>query len=223
MPIVEISLDKLDVNEIIRLAGGGDIDQNPAIRKSLEWAILESTALIDGKGIYRIFPASDNSDHISITPNPGETITFPFPGTSPTTGVEAVVVFVTTISSALEKEVKRQFNQGNQLEALFLDSAGSTAAEGVAAQLAQIVERENEGNNWRTGYRFSPGYCTWDMEIQWDIFRMLPAGDIGVELTESLLMLPRKSISGAIFFGKTLDPLNPCLTCKQRGCKDRRS
>ncbi len=223
MPIVEISLDKLDTKEIIRLAGGGDIDQNPAIRKSLEWAISESNTLIDGKGIYQIFPASDDTDHISITPNPRETITFPFPGTSPTTGVEAVVVFVTTISSALEKEVERQFSQGNQLEALFLDSAGSLAAEGVAAKLARVVERENREKNWRTGYRFSPGYCTWDMEIQRDIFRILLAGDIGVELTESLLMLPRKSISGVIFFGKTLDPLNPCITCKQRGCKDRRS
>ena len=130
MPIVEILLDKLDVNEIIRLAGGGDIDGNPALRKSLEWAISESNALIDGKGIYQIFPASENGDHISITPNPGETITLPFLGTSPTTGVEAVAVFVTTISSALEMEVEQQFSQGNQLEALFLDSAGSTAAEG---------------------------------------------------------------------------------------------
>ena len=222
MPIVELSHGELNSQEIMRFSGGGDPVRNPEIRKALEWAVNSAETLIDGLGIYNLFPAINEDDHIAISYNDGEIIRFPYPGTSQITGVEAAALFVSTIGNRLENKVEQQFNQGNHLEGLFLDSVGSTAAEGVATHLALHVEKDAKENNWIASYRFSPGYCTWDMEYQRDIFRLLPVGDIGVELTESLLMLPRKSISGVMFLGSKLAPLNPCKTCTRADCNDRR-
>ena len=222
MPIVELPISQIDIDEIIRLSGGGDPSTNKEIEKALQWAVDQAKVLIKGKGIYEIFPASSESTYISINHNDNDTVDFPYPGNLGISGIEAAAVFVITIGNALEKEVESQFNSNNHLGGLFLDSAGSVAAEAIADRLAMIVSDSVKDNDWKTGYRISPGYCTWKMESQSDIFRMLLADKIGVELTDSMLMLPRKSISGIFFLGKGLNPLNPCASCDRRNCKDRR-
>ena len=47
----------------------------------------------------------------------------------------------------------------------------------------------------------------------------------GIELKKSLLMLPRKSISGVIGIGLPchgIEEYNPCVTCRKKDCPGRR-
>ena len=53
----------------------------------------------------------------------------------------------------------------------------------------------------RTGMRASPGQEGWPIQQQRVFFGLLPAEEIGVRLTTSCLMLPRKSISFVIGLG----------------------
>jgi hypothetical protein len=115
---------------------------------------------------------------------------------------EKVAICICTIGPELEQEVKELMEKNEMTRALILDALGSEAAEEVAIQSDRILaEKAREMNLWPSK-RFSPGYGKWDIKEQRFIFRMLPAADIGVRLTESCMMIPRKSISFRINFYK---------------------
>ncbi len=115
---------------------------------------------------------------------------------------EKVAICICTIGPELEREIKKLMEINEMTRALILDALGSEAAEEVAIQSDRILaEKAREMNLWPSK-RFSPGYGKWDIKEQRFIFRMLPAADIGVRLTESCMMVPRKSVSFRINFYK---------------------
>ncbi len=115
---------------------------------------------------------------------------------------EKVAICICTIGPELEQEIEKLMEKNEMTRALILDALGSEAAEEVAIQSDRILaEKAREMNLWPSK-RFSPGYGKWDIKEQRFIFRMLPAADIGVRLTESCMMVPRKSVSFRINFYK---------------------
>ena len=115
---------------------------------------------------------------------------------------EKVAICICTIGPELERESKKLMDENEMTRALILDALGSEAAEEVAIQSDRILaEKAREMNLWPSK-RFSPGYGKWDIKEQRFIFRMLPAADIGVRLTKSCMMVPRKSVSFRINFYK---------------------
>ncbi len=115
---------------------------------------------------------------------------------------EKVAICICTIGPELEREVKKLMEKNEMMRALILDALGSEAVEEVTIQSDRMLaEKAREMNLWPSK-RFSPGYGKWDIKEQRFIFRMIPAVDIGVRLTESCMMVPRKSVSFRINFYK---------------------
>ena len=113
-----------------------------------------------------------------------------------------VAICICTIGPELEQEIKDLMEKNEITRALILDALGSEAAEEVAIQSdRKLAEKAREMNLWPSK-RYSPGYGKWDVKEQRFIFELLPASDIGVRLTESCMMVPRKSISFRINFYK---------------------
>jgi cobalamin-dependent methionine synthase I len=111
-----------------------------------------------------------------------------------------VALCLCTIGPGLEKEVEDLTKKNDLLKALILDSIGSEAVEEVAIQSDKSIAEEAIKMNLWPSKRFSPGYREWDLKEQKFIFKMLPAKKIGIELNESFMMIPRKSISFRINF-----------------------
>jgi len=59
--------------------------------------------------------------------------------------------------------------------------------------------------------RAEPGQEGWPIQQQRVLFDLLPAGEIGVRLTASYLMLPRKSLSFVVGLGPEMQP--DAVTC----------
>lgn len=115
---------------------------------------------------------------------------------------EKVALCICTIGPELEEKINELMKKNEMTRALILDAFGSEAAEEVAIQSDQILaEKAKEMNLWPSK-RFSPGYGKWDIKEQRFIFRIMPAKNIGVRLTESCMMVPQKSISFRINFYK---------------------
>jgi len=115
---------------------------------------------------------------------------------------EKVALCICTIGSDLEEEINRLMGNNEMARALILDSLGSEAAEEAAIQSDRIlVEKAREMGLWPSK-RFSPGFGKWDIREQQYVFQVLPGKDIGVSLTESCMMIPRKSVSFRINFYK---------------------
>jgi hypothetical protein len=115
---------------------------------------------------------------------------------------EKVALCICTIGPDLEKEINELMVKNEMLRALILDSFGSEAAEAVAIQSDQkLTEKARQMDLWPSK-RFSPGYGKWDIREQRYVFSVLPGKDIGVNLTDSFMMIPRKSVSFRINFYK---------------------
>ncbi len=77
-------------------------------------------------------------------------------------------------------------------------------------------------------WRFSPGYGDWDVHAQPDLLRLTQAETIGVSLTESFMLRPRKSVTAVIGLlrgGTDAGKAAPkgCAVCPKRDCPFRQA
>jgi len=132
--------------------------------------------------------------------------------------VQKVFPFIMTAGPALEAEAAAS---GDLLKQYYLEEMANLALESGAAWLSE---------RFRTRWGF-PGLASmdpgsledWPITEQPKLFSIF--GDterlIGVRLTDSLLMVPRKSISG-IFFPSE-EGFSSCQLCEREKCSSRRT
>jgi len=141
---------------------------------------------------------------------------------------EELICFVTTIGAKIDFEITGMMRQGRLSEAFVMDALGSVAVESAAEQFHRRMERTYSENNNAVTLRFSPGYCDWPIEEQKKLFELFDSNTAGIQLMDSCLMMPRKSIS-AVFgvyplSGKSAHPpYNPCVDCPKIDCPARRT
>jgi hypothetical protein len=138
-------------------------------------------------------------------------------------GADHLNIAVCTIGGELDKRVGEMMNE-NPVMAIALDGAGISALRKVSQAVEDIISAEACELDLALGMRAQPGQEGWPLEQQREVFRVLPADLISVRLTESCLMLPRKSVSFVIPRGKALNnSVVPCDFCsKQNRCEWRK-
>lgn len=113
----------------------------------------------------------------------------------------------------------------NAADRYVLDTVASLAMERCMDTFqARIRDESGMGNS--ITHRYSPGYCDWHVSQQKHLFRALPAGLIGINLSDSFLMSPRKSVSAVMAVGsreKVVKYGNACNTCGNTRCRFRRN
>ncbi|MBU0895073.1 MAG: hypothetical protein KJ584_00600, partial [Candidatus Omnitrophica bacterium] len=98
--------------------------------------------------------------------------------------------------------------------------------ESLADTLGSRILKEDGRKGMSASMPFSPGYCDWPIEEQIKLDKILGFSRIGVRLTESCMMAPRKSISGLIAIGpaKLFSKARPkCGICTMKNCGYRRA
>lgn len=144
--------------------------------------------------------------------------------------VSHVALFVATVGERLSYEISTLFSENDFPLASMLDAAASEGADLVADKIERTVDSRwrHEGTITRdeASLRFSPGYCGWDISGQLSLFAQTQPERIGVVLSESCLMSPLKSVSGAILAAPVtafdIDDAYPfCADCRDRSCRER--
>ncbi|MFQ5826043.1 MAG: vitamin B12 dependent-methionine synthase activation domain-containing protein [Dehalococcoidia bacterium] len=138
---------------------------------------------------------------------------------------QKAAVFAVTIGGSLEGQVRQLADEGRVLEAAIMDAVGSDAAEKAATAVQGRVREIANAQGLGISSRFSPGYCDWDIGQQTMVFHAMNGRSAGIRLTDSCLMVPRKSVSGVIGMsphGGELERWSPCQSCKRRNCPGRR-
>lgn len=116
------------------------------------------------------------------------------------TGASKLILSVCTIGPELEERVA-ELMDGDMMHAMALDGAGSAAVSEVSRRLRERIARSAESDGLKAGMKANPGQEGWPIEQQRTLFHVLPAHQIGVRLTESCLMIPRKSVSFVVGIG----------------------
>jgi hypothetical protein len=113
---------------------------------------------------------------------------------------EKVALCLCTIGPDLERVSRELFAKNEFLRGLILDALGSEAVGEVTRQSEKIlVEKARRMGLWPSK-RYAPGYKGWEVKEQKFVFEKLPAEEIGVRLSVSFMMIPRKSYSFRLNF-----------------------
>ena len=202
----EVEIDPVEVSRLLgagresRRLGGGRLEE------MIDSSVVRARALLSTAGIYVIAAGSDLS------------------GSTAFEGLERLAYCVCTIGPALEAEVTRLSKEDELIKAVVLDAAGSVAAESSAEYMDTRIREAAAEEGLSTSCRASPGYGDWDVSEQRALFGLVPAERIGVRLSESAMMIPRKSVSFAIHIAEhpaRLRSENSCRNCDRADCPYR--
>ena len=132
--------------------------------------------------------------------------------------VERVFPFVITLGPKLGE---KQAASTDLLENFFLDTIGNVALNSARKHLKRHIKSQFAIEKISS---MAPGsLADWPIEEQAPLFKLLGNVEtsIGVKLTDSLLMLPAKSISGIYF--PTEASFFSCQLCPRKRCESRKA
>lgn len=131
------------------------------------------------------------------------------------TGCCGAILLAATVGPACDMLVRRA-SITSAADAAVYQAAGAAAIEAFLDDYNDKLKASYEARGLFLRPRFSPGYGDLKLEHQKDWFRLLDiTKQIGIELTDSLLMVPTKSVTAIIGIGIDKSKTG-CTGCK--GC-----
>jgi hypothetical protein len=223
MPLYNGHLTTISASEIKRYAGIKDHQHFP--EQLIQTACLEAQLLAKPQGIYAVFPYNEALKLIDA-PSPLQLTSQSI--INHLINCHSVALLAVTIGAAVEEEITSHFSSGDYTAGLLLDAAATTAVENLADQVNSLIDALASKTGYTTTWRFSPGYGDWNIAIQQALLLTLNATVIGLTVTESMMLTPRKSITAAIGL-RPNDSTCPhgiakitCANCTQSTCIARK-
>ena len=106
-----------------------------------------------------------------------------------------LAVILVTIGPKLEKQVTDYSKKGAALQGMALDGIGSAAVDKLVAESLRLIATEVSSRGYEISSPVNPGMPGFPLTEQWNLLGLVKAGEIGVSLTASGVMVPRKSTS----------------------------
>ncbi|MBA4368575.1 MAG: hypothetical protein C0403_13165 [Desulfobacterium sp.] len=136
-------------------------------------------------------------------------------------GRKFVCCFALTLGARSE-EMIIEINEQSLMYGYIWDALCSTLTEYYVDQAEEWIALQYMKKGLSVTRRFSPGYCDLDLlQAQKAIFNFCNPESIGIRISASGLMIPRKSITGLILAAEKVPLRSPCNSCN-RDCKHRR-
>jgi len=177
-----------DLKEIMRYSGIGDL--TPDMEALVFQCLSECENLMSFKVCYRIVPVGISGDCVdfgAFSVNSSDLV-------KNLEGCSRAVIFAATIGIGIDRLIKK-YSVLSPAKAVIFQAIGTERAEKLCDMFCEEIEINIKG----TKPRFSPGYGDFPLEKQKDIFDILECSkNIGVMLSESLLMTPSKSVTAVI-------------------------
>ena len=220
MPIYRPALSAVDAKETRRYAGLAKAEFDEA---AIAEACEECALLAEPRVSWELFDYDCESGTAAAVPP------FPIEGNiirNHLSGAERVVFLAATIGEAVEEAVTRHFDEGRYAHSVLLDAAATTAVEQVCDACETMLRPQFAKEGFTMRWRFSPGYGDWDIHAQRSLLRLTRADSIGISLTESFMLCPRKSVTAVIGLvrgkGDSKELPRGCAACPKIDCPSRK-
>ncbi len=211
---VEMSKLKVSCRSIYRVMGYGSALPDEATLQIVEESLARAYEIVRPCYYYTIAPCGLDKKSLNVEGRAmqcGEKII------SLLQGSDSVALFVATIGWQYQEWLDEVSSSGDILQMFVIDAIGSAIVEAVGDYM-ELDLQDHIGDLQHTR-RFNPGYCGWDIREQQKLFSLLPARVCDIELTESSLMHPIKSISGVVGVGTKVDTKTyGCAICSNINC-----
>ena len=226
MPVIHNIPLSLKISEVLRREG---LSNYANVRPEIEdltlelLTIVEITDLLEPVIAYQIYQVTGmNGQQVSLE---GSSVVHGslLPSTFPE--AKELAIAVCTIGPKLEEKVTAYSNSGETLRGVLLDGIGSAAVDSLTYEVCKFMASEVSPRGYHVSSPVNPGMPGLPITEQWQLLKMVPAEEIGVSLTSSGIMVPRKSTSMVIGIGprmKTWTQAEVCALCSlNRDCPYR--
>lgn len=222
MPVYHAPLLTIDPKETRRYAGlmkAKDFDEQ-RILDACEDALL----LAQPRGVWELYDYDCQTQTVQSAPP------FPIEGKkigAHLAGCDKVILLAATVGDDIEDMVTKKFEQGEYAASVLLDAAATTAVEQIADGMEKAIAPKMAAQGYGMRWRFSPGYGDWPLTQQPELIRTSSAEKIGVHLSSSLMLVPRKSVTAIIGLYKVQaekeERHSPkgCAACTKLNCPSR--
>lgn len=219
MPVLKDFAFTLDPVQAAKRRGGrlAKLIERPAWRQMYEPAIAEARELIWPAVAYAVHPvAGAEVERLKIADGHAleSAVVAQIFG-----GAPEVALAIFTIGPLLEERVASYQAAGDYPAGIALDLIGSIAVNEVGQVAYSVLEDLAASRGVRASIPLNPGTTHWPISGNHVLVELVPAAEIGVEVLESGLLRPFKSISYAVALGKdvlTPDQGSSCDYCETR-------
>jgi hypothetical protein len=205
----------IDVDAVLRGQGADPATirrRSPSLVKVAQRALDEALQLIAPQALCQRLPVEEMRHEMLRLAN-GKCLQGPLLAQH-LVGADEVVLVLCTIGGALEERASEVFKE-DLLYGLALDAAGSAAVEALANAVCSSFEGNAREAGQETSIPLSPGMVGWPVgQGQPQIFSTFDPSEVGVRLSASMLMMPRKSLTFVLGLGKkVLESARTCDYC----------
>jgi len=214
MPVIRDIPLRLKTSEVLRRQGlGGGAKVRPEIKLLIRelLASLKKARLLEPAVAYEYYTVSSmNGSQISLREDKaihGPLLPAIFPE------AKELAVLLCTIGPRLEGQAADYFNQGEPLRGTLLDGIGSTAVDMMALEVLRRLASEVSSRGYEISSPVNPGMPGFPLTEQWNLLRLVNADEIGVRLTASGVLVPRKSTSMVMGIGPQMTRWTQAEVC----------
>ncbi len=130
---------------------------------------------------------------------------------------EKIALFIATLGEESKEIIASK--KSDILEYYLVDFLASQFAEEMAGYMHERIKKYADESLIGYSNRYSPGYCGWNVKEQVKLFGFFSKNRCGIRLTDSCLMDPVKSVSGAVALGKMVKYQEyGCKKCGEKNC-----
>jgi hypothetical protein len=124
-----------------------------------------------------------------------------------------LAVILCTIGPRLEKQVTDYSKNGAVLQGMTLDGIGSAAVDKLVSEVLRLIATEVSSRGYEISSPVNPGMPGFPLIEQWNLLRLVNADEIGVRLTASGVLVPRKSTSMVMGIGPQMTRWTQAEVC----------
>jgi hypothetical protein len=220
LPVLKDFDFALDPAAVLERLGGAQVEDHgrqQALLRMFEAAVVEARDLIHPAIAYAVHPVVHaEADRLIVAD--GGALESPVVASLFAEAPE-VVLMIYTIGPKLEARVA-EYGRANEVVAGFaLDLMGSIAVNQVGVVGYSLIEGMARERGVKASIPLNPGTSHWPMSGQRVIAGLVPAKEIGVEVLDSGLLRPFKTIAFAVALGRNvLTPAegSSCDYCETR-------
>ena len=230
MKIIENIHIKIEETEVLRYFGYPHKKEDKVSEIILEItkkAIVLGYCLFESKGIYSKVMIKNINSEGRINFKNGLHLEINNSMLNLLKGTSCLVFGISTIGNSLEDKVAELFAENEYPQAIALDAVGIVATKFASNYIQGLVYQEAKEQKIYTTKYFSPGSGNWNINQQENIFQIIQADKIGIQLNDSYMMIPKKSLSWVIGIEKKTTIKhrgnNSCDSCLAKNCQFRRS
>lgn len=218
---------ELNRREIYRYLGYGAAEPDERIKQIIEDCIAQLSRVISPRYVTRRFPLQILSGHrldftcFQVISEDLE---------KNLQGCDEVILFAASLGTGPDFLMQR-YGRLDMSRAVILQAAAAAMIEAYCDEKNEALKKEELAKGRGLRPRYSPGYGDFSLTYQKEICRILAAEKTaGITLTDSLLMLPSKSVTAVIGAGKPetmekgqkLCGLGGCAGCQKEDCLYRK-